>query len=72
MSRWPLIEATSGVVKQISKEAADGLVAQVVEMEVRAAGSTAYAFPGQPECVGVMGGWHQFRSEAALVRVLEA
>jgi hypothetical protein len=43
-----------------------------VEMEVWTAGSTAYAFPGQPEGVRVMGGWHQFRSEAALVRVLEA
>jgi hypothetical protein len=34
------------------KEAADGLVTQVVEVKVRAAGSPAYAFPGQPEGVG--------------------
>jgi hypothetical protein len=33
------------------KEAADSLVTQVVEGEVWTAGSTAYAFPGQPEGV---------------------
>jgi hypothetical protein len=34
------------------KEAADGLMAEIVEVEVGAAGSPAYAFPGQPKGVG--------------------
>jgi len=36
------------------KEAADFLVAQVVEVEVWTAGSTANAFPGQPEGKGLV------------------